>query len=315
LRFFVTGAAGYIGSNLTDRLLKDGHDVVGFDNFSTGREEFLEVAHRSDRFKLIRGDLLDQETLVKSIRGCDVVFHLAANADVRHGPDHPRKDFEQNALGTLNLLEAMRETEIRRIAFSSTGAIYGEATVFPTPENCPMPIQTSLYGASKVAAECYVEAYCESFGFQACIYRFVAILGERYAHGHVVDFYNQLVEHPDHLHVLGDGKQRKSYLAVDDCVEAMLLSVERAQGKINIFNLGTDDYCKVTDSVGWICERLEVKPKITYGGGDRGWIGDNPFIFLDCSAIRALGWKPKWTIRQSVERTVDYLRSQPALHA
>jgi UDP-glucose 4-epimerase len=313
LRFFITGAAGFVGSTVTDRLLEDGHEVVGFDNLSTGRSEFLAAAQQSPGFRFIRGDVLDAAILARALEGSDVVFHLAANADVRFGPQHPRRDFEQNALGTLNVLEAMRESGSRRIVFASTGSIYGEATIFPTPEDAPIPVQTSLYGASKIAAEGLIEAYCESFDFQAYIFRFVSLLGRRYTHGHVVDFFEQLAEHPQELKVLGNGKQRKSYLAVDDCVDAMLLCLRRAEARVNIYNLGTDEYCEVDDSIGWICERLGLSPRIEYSGGDRGWVGDNPFIFLDCSAMRALGWRPRLTIRQAVESTIEYLRSEKAL--
>jgi UDP-glucose 4-epimerase len=309
VRFFVTGAAGFVGSTLVDRLLAQGHDVAGFDNFSTGREEFLEPALRSERFRLIKGDLLDSDALGGALRGSDVVFHLAANADVRFGTEHPRRDFEQNVLGTLNVLEAMREANVRRIAFSSTGSVYGEAPVIPTPEDAPIPVQTSLYGASKMAAEGFIEAYCEGFGFQAYVFRFVSLLGARYTHGHVVDFFKQLREHPDRLDVLGNGKQRKSYLSIDDCIDAMLLCLEKATDKVNVFNLGTDEYCAVDDSIGWICERLGLQPNIVYSGGDRGWIGDNPFIFLDCSRVRALGWTPKCSIRDGIRQTVEYLRA------
>jgi UDP-glucose 4-epimerase len=238
-----------------------------------------------------------------------VVFHLAANADVRFGTDHPRRDLDQNTIATWNVLEAMRSNGIDRIIFSSTGSIYGEAAVIPTPENAPFPVQTSLYGASKLAAEGLIQAYCEGFGFQCYIFRFVSILGERYTHGHVVDFYKQLLENPEELRVLGDGRQRKSYLYIQDCLDAILLAVERATEKVNVYNLGTDEYCQVSDSIGWITERLGVSPSLVYSGGNRGWIGDNPFIYLDCTKIRALGWSPKLTIREAVVRTVDYLQS------
>jgi UDP-glucose 4-epimerase len=203
----------------------------------------------------------------------------------------------------------MRTHGVRRIAFSSTGSVYGETPIIPTPEDCPFPIQTSLYGASKVAAEGLIQAYCEGFGMQACIFRFVSIMGERYTHGHVFDFYKQLLEHPGELHVLGDGTQRKSYLYVQDCVDAILLALERAATPVSVFNLGTDEYCRVTDSIHWICERLGLDPARRFAGGDRGWIGDNPFIFLDCSRMRGLGWRPKLTIQQSVVRTVEYLQA------
>jgi UDP-glucose 4-epimerase len=205
----------------------------------------------------------------------------------------------------------MRACSVRRLVFSSTGSVYGEPAVFPTPEDAPFPIQTSLYAASKLAAEGMIEAYSEGFGLQAWIFRFVSILGERYTHGHVFDFYRQLLDHPDHLDVLGNGKQRKSYLHVQDCVDAILLALDRSSAPVNIFNLGSDEYCEVDDSIGWISERLGLRPERRYGGGSRGWIGDSPFIFLDCSRIRALGWIPKFSIRDGVTRTVDYLRENP----
>jgi UDP-glucose 4-epimerase len=309
LRAFVTGAAGFIGSTLTDRLLADGHEVVAFDNFSTGQEQFIVGAQPNPRYRLVRADLLDLDALRTAMSGSEVVFHLAANADVRFGTDHPRRDLEQNTIATWNVLEAMRTQGVRRIAFSSTGSVYGEATVIPTPEDCPYPVQTSLYGASKVAAEGLIQAYCEGFGMQSCIFRFVSIMGERYTHGHVFDFYKQLLEHPDELRVLGDGNQRKSYLYVQDCVDAILLALERASAPVSIFNLGTDEYCQVSQSIQWICERLGLRPTLHYNGGDRGWIGDNPFIFLDCQRIRGLGWRPKLTIQQAVVRTVEYLQA------
>ena len=218
MRYFVIGGAGFIGSNLVDRLLADGHSVTAFDNFSTGQREFLTVARRHAGFRLVEGDLLDLPELTQAMAGHDFVFHFAANADVRFGTQHPRKDLEQNTIATFHVLEAMRASGIRRLAFSSTGSIYGEATVFPTPENCPFPIQTSLYGASKLAGEGMIAAYCTGFGFQACIFRFVSILGERYTHGHVYDFYNKLLDNPHQIEVLGNGKQRKSYLDVSDCI-------------------------------------------------------------------------------------------------
>ena len=313
MRFFVTGCAGFIGSNLTDRLLGAHHRVVGYDNFSTGRTAFLIDASRSEHFALINGDLLDGQKLTEAMAGCEFVFHLAANADVRFGTNHPRKDLEQNTICTMNVLEAMRANGIRDIAFSSTGSIYGEASRIPTPENAELPIQTSLYGASKLAAEGFIEAYCEGFGMRAFIFRFVSILGERYTHGHVVDFYRQLLAHPHRLDVCGDGHQRKSYLYVQDCMNAMLLAIERAVEPVNILNLGTEEFCEVNDSIRWITERLGVSPAVCYTGGCRGWVGDNPFIFLDCTAVRLLGWRPKLTIQRSVIRTVAFLEQNPAI--
>ena len=193
---FVTGAAGFIGSNLVDRLLALGHHVVGWDNLSTGQPAFLDAARANDRFRFVQGDNLDAAALRAAMRGCDFVFHLAANADVRFGTQHPAKDMEQNTIATFNVLEAMRADGVRRLAFSSTGSIYGEPDLFPTPETCPFPVQTSLYGASKLAGEGLIAAYCTGFGFQGYIFRFVSILGERYTHGHVFDFYAQAAGRP-----------------------------------------------------------------------------------------------------------------------
>jgi UDP-glucose 4-epimerase len=309
LRVLVTGAAGFIGSHMVDRLLSAGHRVVGFDNLSTGQIRFLENALARSEFTLHQADLLDGKSLAQAMEGVELVVHFAANADVRFGTEHPRKDLDQNTIATWNVLEAMRERNCKRIIFSSTGSVYGEPDIFPTPETGPFPIQTSLYGASKLAAEGLIQAYCEGFGMQGYIFRFVSILGERYSHGHVFDFYQQLAEHPEHLHVLGNGHQRKSYLYVQDCIDAILTAIDRAKDKVNIFNLGTDEYCEVNDSIGWICEYLGLHPKLTYSGGERGWVGDSPFILLDCSRIRALGWRPRLTIKQAVLATIKYVSS------
>jgi UDP-glucose 4-epimerase len=294
---------------MVDRLLSAGHSVVGFDNMSTGQRRFLESARTHAQFSFQQVDLLDRQNLSQAMVGAELVVHLAANADVRFGIEQPRKDLDQNTIATWNVLEAMRERGCKRIVFSSTGSVYGEPEIFPTPETCPFPVQTSLYGASKVAAESLIQAYCEGFGLQGYIFRFVSILGERYSHGHVIDFYRQLSEHPERLHVLGNGHQRKSYLYVQDCIDAILTAIDRAEGKVNIFNLGTDEYCEVNDSIGWICEHLGLHPKLTYSGGERGWVGDSPFILLDCSRIRALGWRPRLTIKQAIGATIKFVSS------
>ena len=308
---FVTGAAGFIGSHIVDRLLADGHEVVGYDNLSTGRERFLEKAAESPRFRLVPGDTLDAGALRAAMAGVDVVFHLAANADVRFGTDHPRRDLEQNTIATANVLEAMRASGARRIVFASTGSVYGEPDVFPTPETCPFPVQTSLYGASKLAAEAQIAAYCAGFGFQAWVFRFVSILGERYSHGHVFDFYRKLRADPREIEVLGDGRQRKSYLYVGDCVEGIMTALAKADAAVNVFNLGTGEYCTVDESLGWICAELGVDQRRRYTGGARGWIGDSPFIYLDTTRARALGWAPRLGIRDGVLRTLRYLRENP----
>lgn len=307
MKFFVTGAAGFIGSNLVDRLLADGHDVVGYDNLSTGQLRFLDVARQSRAFKLVEGDLLDLDSISRAMAGCEKVVHLAANADVRFGTDHPFRDLEQNTIGTFNVLEAMRANNILSIIFSSTGSVYGETKVIPSPEDAPFPIQTSLYGASKVACEGLISAYCEGFGFKGLVFRFVSILGPRYTHGHVFDFCKQLRSDPNNLLILGNGKQRKSYLHVKDCINAILTALEAVEDQFAIFNLGVDQYCEVHNSVAWIASEMQATPTYSYSGGDRGWIGDNPFIFLDCSRIRDLGWKPQYTIEEGVRETLRWL--------
>jgi UDP-glucose 4-epimerase len=315
---FVTGAAGFIGSNLIDRLLADGLSVTGWDNLSTGQIKFLEAAQAHPKFRLVRGDNLDLPALTAAMRGSDFVFHLAANADIRDGWKHPEKDLQQNTFATFNVLEAMRTSGVRRIAFSSTGSVYGEALVTPdrpTPETDAFPIQTSLYGASKTAGEGLIGAYAEGSQIdEAYIFRFVSILGERYTHGHVFDFYRQLVDHPDHLRVLGNGTQRKSYLYVQDCIDAMLHVIRKATARdakhhTQIYNLGTPEFVQVNDSIGFICAALGLKPRLDYTGGDRGWIGDNPFIFLDTKKIQSTGWMPKLTIEQGIVKTLRWLES------
>lgn len=303
----VTGAAGFIGSTLVDRLLARGDTVVGYDNFSSGQRRFLEGALANSRFRLVEGDLLDTARLTDAMRGASDVYHLAANADVRFGLDHPDRDLQQNTIATFNVLEAMRANGARRIAFSSTGSVYGESKVIPTPEDAPFPIQTSLYAASKVAGETLIHAYCEGFGFQSWIFRFVSVLGERYTHGHVFDFVRSLMADPSRLKVLGDGTQRKSYMYVQDCIDGIFLAMESASDKVNVFNLGTDEYCEIKNSVGWITAKVGASPHLDYAGGARGWVGDNPFIYLDTARIRSLGWAPKLSIQRGVERTVSWL--------
>jgi len=307
MKALVTGGAGFIGSHLVDRLLQARHHVRVFDNFSTGQRRFLVGAQTNDQFELIEGDLIDEKQIETAMRDVDFVWHLAANADVRLGTDQPRRDLEQNTIATANVLEAMRKNEVRHIVFSSTGSIYGEASIIPTPEDCPMPVQTSLYGASKLACEGMISAYCEAFDMQAWIFRFVSILGERYTHGHIFDFYRKLLNDPDNLHILGNGKQRKSYLYIHDCLNAMFKAVEVAPDAVNVLNLGTDEYIEVNDSVDLITDHLGLTPERSYAGGERGWIGDNPFIFLKCDRMRSLGWQPKQKIFDGILKTLKWL--------
>jgi UDP-glucose 4-epimerase len=308
-RVLITGGAGFIGSNLADRLLADGVQVVAYDNFSTGRHEFLEGVLTHPYGEVVKGDVLDGAALRAALDGCDTVFHLQANADVRHGLEHPRRDLEQNTMATSELLEAMRDAGVTRMGFASSGSVYGEPDVVPTPEDAPMPIQTSLYGASKVAGEGTLHAYCHGFGFTGVAFRFVSILGERYTHGHVIDFYRALRADPTRVRVLGDGRQRKSYLYVGDCVQGMLtaMAAHTDPGEAAVYNLGTDETLTVDESVAIIADRLGASPMLEHTGGKRGWPGDAPLILLDCGKLRALGWSPSLPIDEAVLRTVDWL--------
>jgi UDP-glucose 4-epimerase len=317
--YFITGGAGFIGSNLADRLLALGHRVVVYDDFSTGQRKFIEPALGHANYQLIEGDILDCSAMAEAMKGVDVVFHLAANADIRGGLGNPRRDLEQNTVATLNVLEAMRENGVLRIAFASSAAALGEPSVFPTPEDCAVPIQTSLYGASKMACEGLISSYCEGFGFEGYVFRFVSLLGERYPHGHVIDFYRSLREDPTTLRILGDGTQRKSYLHIQDCISAMLGVVVQkrtaleSKHHVEIYHLGVPEYIEVATSAKWICDHLGIDPTFDYAGGERGWVGDNPFVFLDVSKMRATGWEPKFSIRESIIATVDWLAANPWL--
>jgi UDP-glucose 4-epimerase len=310
MKCFITGGAGFVGSNMVDFLAANPqNEIVVYDNFSTGFNEFLTDAQSRANVKVISGDLLDKRTLTESMTGCGFVFHFAANADVRFGLNHPAKDLEQNTIATFNVLEAMRANSVKKIAFSSTGSVYGEAMIIPTPEDCPFPVQTSLYASSKLAGEALISSYCEGFDFTGYIFRFVSILGERYTHGHVFDFYRKLKENPRELKILGNGKQRKSYLHIRDCLRAIMTVIENAREKVNIYNIGSDEYCDVNQSATWICNHLGLSPEFVHTGDERGWVGDNPFIFLDCSKLKSLGggWKAEYSIEHSIIKTVRYI--------
>jgi UDP-glucose 4-epimerase len=313
-RACVTGGAGFIGSTLADYLSLAGVEVVVVDDFRTGRREFIAELLARPGTELIEGDVLDGALLERAFAGCDWVFHLQANADVRYGLEHPTRDLEQNTIATSRVLEAMRATGVKRIAFSSTGSVYGEPEVFPTPEDAPFPVQTSLYAASKLAGEGLIAAYATGFDFTGLIFRFVSLLGERYTHGHVFDFYRALKRDPSHLRVLGDGQQQKSYLYVQDCVAAVLTAArahEADAGTTHIYNLGTEETVTVSQSLANILTHLDLSPELEYAGGRRGWVGDSPLIQLDCARIRSLGWAPTLSIAEATARTLDWFEAHP----
>ena len=308
----VTGGAGFIGSHVVDELLRRGARVTVFDNFSTGRQEFL-PAEVGERLRIVRGDVRDLSALEAAMAECDFVFHFQANADVRGGQDNTRIDLEQNTLTTWNVLEAMRRRRLRALAFASSATVYGEPDVFPTPETYA-PLQTSLYGASKYAGEAMIEAYCEYFDMRCFIYRFVSWIGERYSHGVIFDVLKKLGQDSKRLPLLGDGTQRKSYLYVKDGVRGVMLGIERAEGRKNIFNLGHDAFINVREVVEVILDELGLQNvELAFAGGERGWVGDSPLVHLDTSRMKALGWQPETSIEEGIRRTVRYLQAHPHL--
>ena len=305
-RVLVTGGAGFVGSHVADRLLAEGAQVTILDNFSTGWRQFVPA-----RARLIEGDLLDRAAVARAVEGSDFVFHFAANADIKDNLLEPRKSIEQNVNATQNLLEAMRAEGVRELAFASTGSVYGDARVVPTPEDAPFPVQTSLYATSKLAAEGLLTSYAFGYGCRTWIFRFVSLLGPRYTHGHVIDFWRRLRSDPARLDVLGDGHQKKSYLHVADCVSGMWVAIARAREPINLFNLGHQDWIEVNESVAIIVDALGLKPRVVHSGGDRGWVGDSPRILLDTARLRALGWAPTRSIKESIVETLEFLEASP----
>ena len=310
-RALVTGGAGFIGSHIVDELLARSSQVVVYDSFVTGREEFLPSAH--PRLEIVRADVLDAPKLQAAMRGCDFVFHIQANADVRGGKANTRVDLEQNTIATWNTLEAARLAGVQGFAFASSATVYGEPEIFPTPETCA-PLQTSLYGASKFACEAMLQAYSEYFAMRSFSYRFVSWMGERYSHGIVFDVLKKLRADSTRLPLLGDGTQRKSYLYVKDGVSGIMAGIERSRDLKNVFNLGHDNFLTVVQVANLILDELGMKNvKLEFAGGKRGWLGDSPLVHLDTSRIKALGWKPATSIEESIRRTVRYLHANPHL--
>jgi UDP-glucose 4-epimerase len=307
MKAIVTGGAGFIGSHIVDRLLSEDYEVKIIDNFITGNEENIKHNFKNGRFQLEKLDLLDFEKLLKSFKNYDIVFHIAANADIRHGLKDTRRDLEQNTIATYNVLEAMRQNDIDKIVFSSSSAVYGEPEIFPTPEDYPL-IQTSFYGAAKLACEGLIEAFCEGFGFQCWVFRFVSLVGERHPHGVTFDFVNKLKSDPTKLEIIGDGKQKKSFLYIDDCVDGIMFALKNSNEKINIFNLGTDEYIVIKDLADIVVDEMGLKNvRYEYTGGKRGWVGDAPFVYLSIDKMKKLGWEPKTMIEDGIRKTVRWL--------
>lgn len=303
MKCLVTGGAGFIGTNLVNLLLKNGHEVLILDDL---RNRFLNSEHVVNE-NLIKVDLLNHlNDWKKYFKGVDVVYHLAANADIRSGWKHPRTDLEQNLLVTINVLEASVEFNVKDFVFTSTGSVYGNTSQIPTLENSSFPIQTSLYSAAKLSSEAFISAFCEANKIRGTVFRLVSTLGQGYSHGHIFDFYQQLFKNPRKLKVLGNGHQKKSYINVKDCVKG--LTEIRGRNNYEIFNLGTNEFCSVRQSISWILDELKVDPQIEFGDEKQGWIGDNPFIWLNIDKSKATGWSPQFSIEESVRETVNWLK-------
>jgi UDP-glucose 4-epimerase len=311
MSLLVTGGAGFIGSHLVEALLAE-NEVTVLDNFSSGKREFLAPHQNNPNFHVIEADLLLPGALEKALNGVDMVFHLAANPDVKLGAENTRVHLEQNVLATYNLLEAMRKTRVNRIAFTSTSTIYGEATKVPTPEDYGPLLPISLYGASKLACEALISSYCHTFEMQSWIYRFANIVGERGTHGVLVDFVRKLRESPRELEILGSGKQKKSYLEVKDCVQAMLHCVQNSDEQINVFNIGSEDSVDVTEIANIVALQMglnDVQYCYTGGVDGRGWKGDVKVMLLSIEKIKRLCWTPEGGSAQAIETAVKALLS------
>jgi len=308
----VTGGAGFIGSHIVDELLSRGVRVVVYDNFTTGRREFL-PAQLPAGLQIVNGDVLDTQALQVAMKGCEFVFHIQANADVRGGKDKRRLDLDQNTTATWSALEAAQAQGVKGFVFASSSAIYGEPDVFPTPES-HASTQTSLYGASKLAGEAMIQAYSEYFQMQSFSFRFVSWMGERYTHGIVFDVLKKLRKDSARLPLFGDGTQKKSYLYVKDGVSGIMKAIEKSPDLKNIYNLGHDNFLTVAEVVSVILEELKLPDvKLEFAGGKRGWLGDSPLAHLDTSRIKSLGWRPMTSIQESIRRTVRFLVANPAL--
>lgn len=309
MKVLVTGGAGFIGSHLVDKLLP-GNEVTVLDNFSSGNRKHLTQHRDNPNFNLVEANLLDAGIIERALVGKDFVFHLAANPDVKLGAENTRVHLDQNVLATYNLLEAMRKTGVNKIAFTSTSTIYGEATVIPTPENYGPLVPISLYGASKLSCEALISAYCHTFEMQSWIFRFANIVGERGTHGVLLDFIRKLKKNPKELEILGSGKQRKSYLEVKDCVDAMMHCVDHSLDETNIFNIGSSDSIDVTGIADIVAKRMGlsgVDYKYTGGIDGRGWKGDVKIMLLSIEKIKELGWSPHFNSAKAIDAATDAL--------
>ncbi|HID25836.1 MAG TPA: NAD-dependent epimerase/dehydratase family protein [Thermoplasmata archaeon] len=304
---FVTGGAGFIGSHLVDALASRGYSITVYDDFSSGKKEFITHHLGKKYFKLVKADLVDEGKLEKSMMGHDVVFHLAANPDVRLGAQKPEVA-KKDITATYNLLDAMRKNDVKQIVFSSSSTVYGETPPIPLPEDYGPLLPISVYGAAKLAAEGLISSFCHTFNMQSWIFRFANVVGERGTHGVIVDFIKKLRNNPRELEILGDGKQKKNYLYVKDCVDGILFGFNQTRDQINLFNLGSTGATEVTRIAEMVVEEMRLKDvKFNYTGGERGWKGDVPKFRFDVSKINKLGWKAKYNSDEAVRKAIQDL--------
>ncbi len=305
MKVFVSGGAGFIGSNLVDSLLEKGYQVTVYDNLSSGRKEFVSQHFGKDEFTFIEGDLSDIEKLKDVMKGFDCVFHFAGNPDIAKAMTMTDLDLREGTILTYNILEAMRINNTRRIIYSSGSGVYGDVGALPVAEGYGPLLPISLYGASKLACEAMISAFCHLFNMQAWILRFANVVGARQTHGVCLDFVRKLKKNPQELEVLGDGTQSKSYIHVKDCLEAIFLIVEKAKEKVNVYNVATDDYIDVTSIADTVIKEMRLKNvQYKYTGGDRGWKGDVPLVRFNLDRIHKLGWKARHTSYQAVRLSV-----------
>ncbi len=304
----ITGGAGFIGSNLAEKLVGDGEEIIIFDNFSSGRREFIQDL--IDDIELVEGDLLEKSALEKLFGSekIDFVYHVAANPDVRIGANDPGLHLEQNVIATYNVLEAMRRHDVTDIAFTSTSTVYGEAKVMPTPEDYGPLLPISTYGASKLAAEALIASYTHTFDMKTWIFRFANVVGKRSTHGVTFDFIKKLTENPRELEILGDGRQEKSYLTITDCIDGMLFAVNNARDAVNVFNLGSKDTINVTGIADIVVSEMGLcDVTYKYTGGSRGWKGDVVRMMLSIDSLMQLGWSPSFNSKDSIRAATRYL--------
>lgn len=302
----VTGGLGFIGSHLVDRLLEDDWRVVVLDNLLTGNRSNL-AGHKGDpRLKVVAGDIRNLSIVTRCSRDCDAVFHLAAHALMRASLKDHKADLEHNIIGTMNVLEGMVVNKVPDFVFASTSALYGEAEVTPTPENYS-GIQTSLYGAAKLAGEGYASAFTRFSQVRVWAFRFGTVLGERCRRGAVWDFTHKLLKNPAELEVLGDGKQRKDYLLVTDCVDGIMKGYKKGSDPVNIFNLGLQEQTTVNELADLVIEVMGLHGvRKRYTGGTHGWVGDNPVVYLSTEKIRRLGWRPRASPADAIRITTRW---------